>query len=421
MLSPKSLSRSGTCSIEDLGPRTPLYTPAFAIAPYAAYERMRQGGRTLAPVELAPGVPATLVLGYHTAVRILNDPDRFPADPRVWERSLPDDHPLLPMLGGRPNALRTAGKEHGFHRDGLQTALSVVDLHGMRERTIRVASSLINQFCRAGEVELIEHYITPLVFTVLNETVGCTPGIGERLRVAIAAMFEGVDTEHVNAEVAAALFELIELKRRTPATDIASWLVHRCPNLSDEQRMHQLVTIYSAGIEPVRNLIANTMRRMLTDPRYRHDNTEFTPPVRDAVEETLASDPPMANLCNSYPRQPVLVDRVWLPADQPVLVSMAACNTDPAIVGAQGWTDNRAHLAYGSGPHACPDMAREMSKQITIEAIAHFFDAFPEAELTVAADEVSWRTGPFHRAPAAVPVTFPPTPLLIVPPAPAHR
>jgi cytochrome P450 len=389
-------SRAGSRSIESLGPKTKLYTPAFAIAPYAAYERMRQGGRTLAPVELAPNVPATLVIGYHTAVRVLNDPDRFPADPRVWEKSLPDDHPLLPMLGWRPNALRTAGKEHTGHRDALQTALSVVDLHAVRERTIRIAASLINKFCQAGKVELIEHFITPLVFTVLNETVGCPPGIGERLRVAIAAMFEG----------------------RTPAADIASWLVHRCPNLTDEQRMHQLVTIYSAGIEPVRNLIANTVRRMLTAVRYRHDNAHFTPPVRDAVEETLADDPPMANLCNSYPRQPVLVDRVWLPADQPVLVSMAACNTDPAIVGNRGWTDNRAHLAYGSGPHACPDMAREMSKQIAIEAIGYFFDAFPEAEL---ADEIGWRPGPFHRAPAAVPVAFPPTPPLIIPPAPALR
>ncbi|WP_040793734.1 hypothetical protein [Nocardia paucivorans] len=65
-------------SIEDLGPRIALYTPDFAADPYAAYERIRRGGRTLAPVELAPGIPATLVIGYYTAVRILNDPERFP-------------------------------------------------------------------------------------------------------------------------------------------------------------------------------------------------------------------------------------------------------------------------------------------------------------------------------------------------------
>ena len=414
-------SRAGGRSIESLGPRTKLYTPTFSISPYAAYERMRQGGRTLAPVELAPGVPATLVVAYHTAVRILNDPERFPADPRVWQKRLADDHPLRPMLEWRPNPLRTAGKEHTVYRDALQNALSVVDLHGMREHTIRVAIELVNRFCRAGRAELITDYITPLVFTVVNEAVGCPPILGERLRLAIAAMFEGVDTENVNAEVASALFELIELKRSTPAADIASRLVHHCPNLTDEQRMHQLVTIYSAGIEPVRNLIANTMRRMLTDARYRPDNTVFTPPARDAVEETLANDPPMANLCNSYPRQPVLIDGVWLPADEPVLVSMAACTTDPAIVGDRGWTDNRSHLAFGSGPHACPHVTREISTQIAVEAIAQFFDALPEAELAVSAHQVPWRPGPFHRAPAAVPVVFPPTPPLPIPTCPASR
>lgn len=408
-------------SIEDLGPRTKLYTPAFAIAPYAAYERMRQSNRTLAPVELAPGIPATLVLGYHTAVRILNDPERFPADPRIWQKSVPADHPLLPMLEWRPNPLRCAGKEHAIYRDALKKALSVVDLHAVRERTIRVAAPLINSFCQTGRAELIEDYITPLAFTVVNETVGCTPDIGERLKQSIAAMFESVDTENVNEQVASALFALIALKRRAPGADIASRLVHGCPTLSDEERMHQLVTIYSAGIEPVRNLIANTLRRMLTDARYRHDNNVFTPPARDAVEETLANDPPMANLCNSYPRARTLVDNVWLPAHQPVLVSMAACTTDPAIAGDKGWTDNRSHLAYGSGPHACPDMAREMSKQIAVEAIAQFFDAFPEAELAIPANKVAWRPGPFHRAPAALPVTFPPTPPLIIPPAAAHR
>ncbi|MEV0111118.1 cytochrome P450 [Nocardia sp. NPDC050799] len=429
MVTQQSRLGRGGRSIEKL-PRTKLYTLAFAIAPYAAYERMRGGGNTLAPVELAPGVPATLVLSYPTAVRILNDPERFPADPRVWQKSLGEEHPLLPMLQWRPNALRCAGKEHTRYRDALIQATAAVDLHAVRDRTIRVAVSLINRLLEIADyretvglyvVEVIDHYITPLVFTVLNEVVGCPPDIGQRLRRAFAAMFEGIDTEEVNAEVASALVELLALKHAVPGEDIASRLVHQCGGLSDEERMAQLVTIYSAGIEPVRNLIANTMRRMLTDARYRHDNHNFTPPVEDAVEETLADDPPMANLCNSYPRQPVLVDGVWLPAHQPVLVSMAACNTDPAIVGDKGWTDNKSHLAFGSGPHACLDIARGMTKQIAVQAIAQFFDAFPEAELAIPAHEVAWRPGPFHRAPAAVPVAVPSTPPLIIPPAPIRR
>lgn len=38
--------------------------------------------------------------------------------------------------------------------------------------------------------------------------------------------------------------------------------------LSDEEIIHQLVTLYGAGIEPVTNLIANTLWLMLTDSRF---------------------------------------------------------------------------------------------------------------------------------------------------------
>ncbi len=63
--------------------RVALYAPEFAADPHAAYRRMRRVHGPLVPVELAPGVPATLVIGYYQARRILNDPLHFPADPRA--------------------------------------------------------------------------------------------------------------------------------------------------------------------------------------------------------------------------------------------------------------------------------------------------------------------------------------------------
>lgn len=63
---------------------------------------MRRRYGALVPVELAPGIPATLVIGYHTAVRILNDPEHFPADSRMWQRDIPRDCPVLSMLEWRP-------------------------------------------------------------------------------------------------------------------------------------------------------------------------------------------------------------------------------------------------------------------------------------------------------------------------------
>ncbi len=54
--------------------RVPLYTAQFAADPHSAYARMRAHFGALVPVWLAPGVPATLVIGYWTALKILNDP-----------------------------------------------------------------------------------------------------------------------------------------------------------------------------------------------------------------------------------------------------------------------------------------------------------------------------------------------------------
>jgi hypothetical protein len=73
------------------GERVPLYAPEFAADPAGAYREMRRRYGALVPVDLAPGVPATLVVGYRHALRILHDPDHFPADPRRWQETVPPD------------------------------------------------------------------------------------------------------------------------------------------------------------------------------------------------------------------------------------------------------------------------------------------------------------------------------------------
>ncbi|WP_328401045.1 hypothetical protein [Nocardia sp. NBC_00403] len=112
-------------------PRTALYTDAFAADPHGHYRDMRAQHGSLAPVLLAPDVPATLALGYLQALRILRDPDHFPADPRDWERGVPADCPVRPMMEPRRNAIRSAGSEHERYRSAIAYALDGVDLYGL--------------------------------------------------------------------------------------------------------------------------------------------------------------------------------------------------------------------------------------------------------------------------------------------------
>lgn len=387
--------------------RVALYSEEFAADPQSTYRDMRRRFGSLVPVDLVPGVPATLVIGYRTAVQILNDPDHFPADARMWERTVPEDCPVLPMMRYRPNALRTAGAEHARYRQATVASLAGVDLYRLQRTVEQFAIPLINTFCGDGSAELLSQYAFPLAFAALNSMLGVPEDIGARAAAGMAAIFEGGASAAQGGQMLEdALYEQIRHKQLDPGDDVTTRLVQHPARLNDEELMNQLLTMYGAGIEPMLNLILNTVRLILTDQRFAGSILGGSLSTRDALDEVLYTDPPMANHCITYPRQPILVEGVWLPAHQPVLISMAACNTDPAI-GTGEFLDNRAHLAWSTGPHGCP--AKSPAYLIVQEAIDQLLDALPEMKLAVPESELTWRPGPFHRALTALPVTFPET------------
>jgi cytochrome P450 len=388
-----------------------LYSPEFASDPHRVYWEMRSRYGSLVPVDLAPDVPATLVIGYHDAVRILNDPEHFPADPRTWQKGIPTDCPVLPMMEWRPNAIRSAGAEHTRYRQANTASINGVDPHALHATVERIAVPLINTFCEAGTADLISQYAFPLAFAALNAMLGCTPEIGHQVATGMAAIFEGIDADEGNKMLSGALLELVQLKRADPGDDITSRLLQHAVKLDDVEVVHQLATLYGAGIEPQQNLIVNTLLLMLTDDRFAGNILGGSLSTSEALDEVLFNDPPMANYCVSYPRQPVLINDVWLPAHQPVVISMSGCNNDPAISAGER-AGNRSHLAWSTGPHACP--AKSVASLIVQEALDQLLDALPEMKLAVPASELTWRPGPFARALASLPVVFPKTPQLTV-------
>ncbi|MEU7634291.1 cytochrome P450 [Nocardia sp. NPDC049220] len=388
------------------GPRVALYSPAFAADPPGFYQQMRESYGSLVPVELAPEVPATLVIGYRTAARILHDPARFPADPRAWQQNIPADCPVRPMLEWRPNAIRSTGVEHLRYRQANVAAIAAVDLHGLHNVVEDIAIPLIHTFSENGSADLLRQYATPLAFQVINAMLGCTPEIGQRVAAGIIAMFEGNDAARGNGMLIEALTELVAHKHAEPGADITTRLLRHPAALSDREIVEQLVPLYGAGVEPTVNLIANALLAVLIDETFAGGILGGSLSTRDALDKVLFTDPPIANFCMTYPRQPILIDDIWLPAHQPVVISISACNTDPTV-GATDHSGNRAHLAWGAGPHACP--AQQAAYLIAQDGLDQLLDALPEIQLAVAPDALTWRPGPFHRALAALPVVFPPS------------
>src|SRR5690606_12645943 len=138
----------------DSASRVPLYTDQFAFDPHTEYARMRARFGSLVPVWLAPGVPATLVIGYWTALKILNDPEHLPADASTWQRDVAQGWPVVPMMQRRPNALRSGGIEHARYRAANVAALERVDLDALHDVVERSAVRLIDGFGGAGRADL---------------------------------------------------------------------------------------------------------------------------------------------------------------------------------------------------------------------------------------------------------------------------
>ncbi|GLW61980.1 cytochrome P450 [Actinomadura rubrobrunea] len=384
--------------------RTPLYGPEFAADPHATYAKLRRYG-SFAPVELAPGVPATLAIGYDAVLEVLRDDLTFKHDPRGWQKTVPPDCPVLPMMGYRPNALHTDGTHHARLRGAITDAMARIDTTTLRGYVERNADKLIRLMGPMGEADLLKDYAVVLPLLVFMELFGCPPDIAQQLMYGVSAIFQVEDVQKGNAALSDGARRLIEMKRERPGADVTSWLIAHPARLNDEELLHNLVLLLGAGTEPTQNLIANGLLLLLSDDRFAGDLSGGSVPVEDAIEEVLWTDPPIANYAARFLDRETEYMGTVLPANQPIVISFAAANTDPSKATDQR-VGNRAHVSWGAGPHACP--AKSHARLIASVAIERLLDGLPDVQLAVPKHRLEWRPGPFHRSLKALPVTFPP-------------
>ncbi|SNY80107.1 Cytochrome P450 [Nocardia amikacinitolerans] len=384
-----------------------LDSEAFAADPHGAYSALRKEYGPLAPVELADGVAATLVLGYREALQILGDPARFPTDPT--DLSAKAGWPALPLSQWRPSSAR--GEDHTRYRQAYIDCLARVDLHALRTDVIANAVPLINSFCGEGAADLLNEYAVPLTVRVMNALVGFPPEADDAAFAALTHLRDAADAAAAEAaaeQLAVVVRTALADKRSRPGSDVMSALLTHPSRFSDAEITRTVGMMYEGGAEPTWNLIANTLLEMTNDVSFRDVLLGGSLSTRDAIDDVLFGDPPMPNGCVGYPRQPQIIGATMLPPNQPVITSMAASNNDPTISGGDR-TGNRSHLAWGAGPHTCPDKAQAVAMVIATEAVEQLLDVLPEIEL---AEQPQWRRGAFHRALTALPVTFPKTPPL---------
>jgi cytochrome P450 len=380
-----------------------LFGPEFGADPEGHYAHLRSTGPS-APVDIAPGVQVELVTSYDAALYILQNSAWFVRDSRRWkslnEGLVPPDSPALPMMGYRPNALFSDGAAHARLRQAVTDSLATINELQLVRQTQQSADYLISQFSSkpAGQAELMADYAQPLPLLVFSDLFGCPPEIGDRVIVGISGIFEG--TAGADEVLGGALAELIALKRRQPGEDLTTRLMEHSAGLTDEEVLHQLVTLLSGGTAPLTATIGTSTAL------YLSEDWQVGLPVEDAVSQTLWKYAPIANYAAHYPTQDVELGGRTLPADEPVLISFAAANNDPKLTRHREQLSAKAHLAFGAGPHACP--AKDPAFMIAVTAVETLLNRLPDVEMRIAFNELAWVPAPWSRSLVTIPVRFTP-------------
>ncbi|MFI5860629.1 cytochrome P450 [Streptomyces sp. NPDC051546] len=383
-----------------------MYGPSFGADPDSHYAQLRSHGPS-APVDIAPDVEVELVTSYDAALYILQNPASFVRDSRRWnalnEGRVPADSPALPMMAYRPNALLSDGAAHARLRRAVTDSLATVNEHQLIRQTQQSANYLISQFSTdiRGHAELMAEYAQPLPLLVFSELFGCPPEIGDRVIAGISGLFEG--TPGSDEVLGGALTELIALKRRRPTDDLTTRLMEHPAELNDEEILHQLVTLLSGGTAPLAAVIGTS------SALYLGEDWPLGLPVEDAISQTLWNYAPIANYAAHYPTHDVELGGRVIRANDPVLISFAAANTDPKLTEHREQLSAKAHLAFGAGPHACP--AKDPAFMIAVTAVETLLNQLHDVELRVPFKSLTWAPSPWSRTLVTLPIRFTPKPV----------
>ncbi|MFI6583726.1 cytochrome P450 [Embleya sp. NPDC050493] len=391
-------------------PFVALSGPRFETDPAGLYRELRERHGPVAPVVLNGGVRAWLVLGYAELLAVLRDPDRFSHDSRLWrdrnEGLVPADWPLSPMVEYRPSVLCADGPEHRRRSAAVAQSLGRVDRRALRGEIEHMADSLIDTFVTRGEADLLTEYAQRLPLLAMGRMVGMSAPDGPDLVRAINGMFDGGPEALAHqAAFHRMMTDLVAAKRITPGADVTSWMIAHPAGLTDAEVIEDLLVI--TPTEPTANWIGNALRILLTDHTLHASLTGGRRTTDEALDEVLWQDPPMQNAAGRWATGDTLLGGTLIRGGDFLLLGIAAANADPAVrTAGTELTGNRAHLAWGGGPHMCP--AQDHARLIAKTAVDALLDRLPDLHLAVPQDALTWRASPWIRALATLPVAFTP-------------
>jgi cytochrome P450 len=291
-------------------------------------------------------------------------------------------------------------------------------IEALRPRITGLVDGMLDAAADRRRVDLVDALAFPLPFTVIAEMLGTPPADHERIRELSGTVVRSLEPV-ADPELAAAIMaadaeltgiaaEMIAWKRRHPASDLLTALIHAEDDgdvLDDDELVAQTLLLYIAGHETTVNLIAGGTLALLRHPgqlaRLRRDPAL----VANAVEELLRYDSPV-QASRRITLEPVTLGDAGIPAGAFVMASLGAANRDPDFWGPDAGElrldreNARQHVSFGAGHHHC--LGASLARLEACIAFERIVTRFPALALD---GDVEWNGRINLRGPAHLPVS----------------
>ncbi|WP_067859451.1 cytochrome P450 family protein [Nocardia shimofusensis] len=358
--------------------------------------RLRELG-PLVPVVLPGGIrawavtDADLVKDLFVDWRVSKDAHRHWPD--FVAGLVPPDWPLISWVSVR-NMFTAYGTDHQRLRRLVGPAFTARRIDLLRPQIRRIVTELLDGLAArpAGAVvDLREEFAAQVPLRVITALMGVPTDLRDGLRVCVGEIFSTAphrDPRVTFAEMVDILTTLVARRRAEPGEDMTSLLIgHRDDGdrLSEEELVHTLLLMISAGYETTVNLLDQAVCQLLRRPellvRLRAGRISWS----SLVEETLRWAPPVANLPLRYAVVDIDVAGRRIKAGEAVLACFAAANRRSHGSDADDFDPARPsneHLSFGYGPHYC--LGAPLARLEAGIALPALFHRFPDLTLAVA-------------------------------------
>lgn len=390
--------------------------------PYAVFERLRLE----APVQRVPGREEYLVSRHADVVSVMRRPETFSnlvfiiEDGVVRGATVADaarNDRVGPIFSSDPPAhTRKRRVAFDYFKPGR--------LAGYEELIARTADGLIDSFADRGSAELVSEFAIPFPTRVILGILGFPPE--DAARALEWGDYDGHGNRYLPPERLAGLAEGIRSmvsyvrdgvleRHERPRDDVLSAFVRErvrqdgrldLPNVTAE-----VVNFINGGMHTTRDMLGNTLRFLLEDPRRAERALSDPRLTVRAIEESLRLESTL-QWTGRLALSDAEVGGVPIPAGSVLLLLLGSANRDGEVFAAADAFDPdrpelKSHLAFGTHIHSC--LGAPLARAEGRIALQRLFARLPGLRLAAGA-ECAYRESLQFRGPRELLVEFDPTP-----------